>query len=103
MRNNKQATQRKKPLAAKDEQEKLIKEKFTEEEVTELLKEGFTMEQIAYVAKDKIKGDKQCRIIGIILISLHGLFRILNKLSQDIRMRYTKEAVVPMPVIQPCS
>ena len=67
MRNNKQATQRKKPLAAKDEQEKLIKEKFTEEEeVKELLKEGFTMEQIAYVAKDKIKGDKQCRIIGII-------------------------------------
>ena len=65
MRNNKQATQRKKPLAAKDEQE-LIKEKFTEEEVKELLKEGFTMEQIAYVAKDKIKGDKQCRIIGII-------------------------------------
>ena len=65
MRNNKQATQRKKPLAAKDEQEKLIKEKFTEE-VKELLKEGFTMEQIAYVAKDKIKGDKQCRIIGII-------------------------------------
>ena len=49
-----------------DEQEKLIKEKFTEEEVKELLKEGFTMEQIAYVAKDKIKGDKQCRIIGII-------------------------------------
>ena len=66
MRNNKQATQRKKTLAAKDEQEKLIKEKFTEEEVKELLKEGFTMEQIAYVAKDKIKGDKQCRIIGII-------------------------------------
>ena len=42
VRNNKQATQRKKPLAAKDEQEKLIKEKFTEEEeVKELLKEGF--------------------------------------------------------------
>ena len=30
---------------------KLIKEKFTEEEVKELLKEGFTMEQIAYVAR----------------------------------------------------
>ena len=57
VRNNKRATQRKKPLAAKDEQEKLIKEKFIEEEVKELLKEGFTMEQIAYVAKDKIKGD----------------------------------------------
>ena len=53
-------------VCSKDEQEKLIKEKFTEEEVKELLKEGFTMEQIAYVAKDKIKGDKQCRIIGII-------------------------------------
>ena len=53
MRNNKQATQRKKPLAAKDEQEKLIKEKFTEEEVKELLKEGFTMEQIAYVANKR--------------------------------------------------
>ena len=38
VRNNKQATQRKKPLAAKDEQEKLIKEKFTEEEVKELLR-----------------------------------------------------------------
>ena len=66
MKIHKQAPQRKTPEAEKEEQEKLIKEKFTEEEVKELLKEGFTMEQIAYVAKDKIKGDKQCRIIGII-------------------------------------
>ena len=57
-----------------EEQENLIKEKFTETEVEDLIREGFTKEQIAYVAKEKIKGDKQGRIIGIITDILTWIF-----------------------------
>lgn len=41
-----------KPSLENEEQENLIKEKFTETEVEDLIREGFTKEQIAYVAKE---------------------------------------------------
>lgn len=75
----KQITQINKPLVEIEEQEELIKEKFTEEEVEDLLKEGFTREQIAYVAKENIKGEKQGRIIGFIVEILTWIFPDFSK------------------------
>ena len=63
-----------KPSVENEEQENLIKENFTEAEVEDSIKEGITKEQIAYVAKEKIKGDKQGRIIGIIIDILTWIF-----------------------------
>lgn len=73
-KNKNQTSEKNKPFVEKEEQEKLIKEKFTEEEAEALMKEGFTREQIAYVAKEKIKGDKQCRIIGRIVNIITWIF-----------------------------
>lgn len=69
-RNKKETPQINKPLVDIAEQENLIKEKFTEEEVADMLKEGFTREQIAYVAKEKIEAEKQFSIIERILYLL---------------------------------
>ncbi|EFP62440.1 hypothetical protein DWW36_12660 [Erysipelotrichaceae bacterium AF15-26LB] len=71
---NKQTHHSNEPSVENEEQENLIKEKFTETEVEDLIREGFTKEQIAYVAKEKIKGDKQGRIIGIITDILTWIF-----------------------------
>lgn len=70
----KQASQRNKALVKKEDQEQFIQEKFTEDEVKELLQEGFTKDQIAWVAKEKIQADKQCRIIGRIVEILTWIF-----------------------------
>lgn len=68
MVNNKKETfQEKKPQIEIEDQDRLIKENLTEEEVADLLKEGFTKEQIAYVANERAKGDKQRELIEAIL------------------------------------
>lgn len=67
-----------KPLVDIEEQEDLIKEKFTEEEVADMLKDGITREQIAYVAKDKIKTEKQFSILEVILEILSWIFPFLK-------------------------
>lgn len=69
-RNKKETPPINKPLVDIEEQENLIKEKFTEEEVEDMLKDGFTREQIAYVAKEKIEAEKQFSIIERILYLL---------------------------------
>ena len=58
----------------KEDQESLIHEVFTQEEIDDLIKEGFSQEQIAYVAKDKIQGNKITRWIGKIIHLLTWIF-----------------------------
>ncbi len=63
----KETSQREKPLIEIEDQDRLIKENLTEEEVADLLNEGFSKEQIAYVANERAKADKQWELIEAIL------------------------------------
>lgn len=63
----KETSQREKPLIEIEDQDRLIKENLTEEEVAALLNEGFSKEQIAYVANERAKADKQWELIEAIL------------------------------------
>ena len=47
--------------------DKLIAEYLTQEEAEELKQAGFCKEQIAYVAKEKMKGEKQGKVIEKVL------------------------------------
>lgn len=55
------------PLVKEEEQDKLIDEYLSKEEVEDLMKEGFSKDQIAYVAREKEKGEKQWKILEKIL------------------------------------
>lgn len=55
------------PLVKEEEQDKLINEYLSKEEVEDLMKEGFSKDQIAYVAREKEKGERQGEILETIL------------------------------------
>ncbi|MEJ8738312.1 hypothetical protein WKT02_12745, partial [Erysipelotrichaceae bacterium HCN-30851] len=55
------------PLVKEEEQDKLINEYLSKEEVEDLMKEGFSKDQIAYVAREKEKGERQWKILEKIL------------------------------------
>lgn len=67
MTENKQKLPYNKLFDEGEDLDKLIAEYLTKEEAEDLKKAGFCKEQIAYVAKEKMKGEKQGKVIEKVL------------------------------------
>ena len=74
MKNNLKESQENKPLVPEEEQDKLIEEYFSKEEVEDLLKAGYSKDKVAWVAKENKQQDLETNILGKLLKVLLDVF-----------------------------
>lgn len=74
MKNNLKESQENKPLVPEEEQDKLIEEYFSKEEVEDLLKAGYSKDKVAWVAKENKQQDFETNILGKLLKVLLDAF-----------------------------